>query len=745
MSQLGTPRPHAPNCTSTRRHVGWLAAFVCLVLAGCTGDDGAPGAPGVQGPPGPPAPPNPSGAVNIASATAITGAITLASVSASGQPAVEFQLIDDLGRGLFGLTASQVRFAVARLTSGANGGSSEWRSYITRIEQPGPIGPGSTPQLQGTTETGTAGQLVDRGDGRYRYTFAKNITNDAAMPYNAMLTHRVALEISGLAPANNASYTFQPAGGNLFSREIVSNAACNACHDRLEFHGGARTDIQYCAMCHNPYTVDAQSGNSMDAKILLHKIHMGRELPSVVAGGEYAVYGFGGRVDYSDVAYPQDVRNCLTCHSETDAATPQAGQWRTVANAAACGSCHDDVNFATGQGHSDANLASSDAECLICHGSNSTVDNGRLRTERAHEILEALAAARFRYSVLNVTNASPGQTPSVTIRVTDPVTNQPYDITDPAGPFRQAQSSLRVDLAWTTRDFHNRGSGSATATSGAPAQPVAINFLGVGVTANPDLSFTATSPISLPAFLTGSGSAILEGRPRVDANNDGALESLTVAAAGIPFAITDAAATARRRIVDIQRCNDCHQTLSLHGNNRTDNAELCASCHNAHATDIARRASGSQCVNELGADDVSIDFKYMVHALHAADYRVCGFGNTPHDYRDLRYPGRLDNCEGCHRADTYYPVDGSTVLATTMLAGANRLEFTDDVVISPNTAVCSACHADALAREHMRQNGGDFNATKAVDGSLVSSGVETCALCHGPGRVADVKRMHRVP
>jgi cytochrome c553 len=65
-------------------------------------------------------------------------------------------------------------------------------------------------------------------------------------------------------------------------------------------------------------------------------------------------------------------------------------------------------------------------------------------------------------------------------------------------------------------------------------------------------------------------------------------------------------------------------------------------------------------------------------------------------------------------------------------------------VISPNAAVCSACHASDLAKQHMIQNGGDFVATKAADSTLISSGVETCALCHGPGRIGDVKEVHGV-
>ena len=76
--------------------------------------------------------------------------------------------------------------------------------------------------------------------------------------------------------------------------------------------------------------------------------------------------------------------------------------------------------------------------------------------------------------------------------------------------------------------------------------------------------------------------------------------------------------------------------------------------------------------------------------------------------------------------------------------GGNAASPTDDTVISPNAAVCSTCHVSDLAKQHMMQNGGDFAATKAADSALISSEVETCALCHGPGGSADVVEVHGV-
>jgi len=343
--------------------------------------------------------------------------------------------------------------------------------------------------------------------------------------------------------------------------------------------------------------------------------------------------------------------------------------------------------------------------------------------------------------------------------VTDPTNNDaPYDIKAAGGPFQIGNASLRVDVAFSTRpDFTNTGSGSATATTGAPAQPISIDVKANGVP-DPEFpgAFKATATVAIPAAATGSGSAILEGRPnvRIDTNRDGVLETVAVpvVASGKAFAITDATPVAYRQVVDIAKCNDCHKQLSLHGENRSGNAELCATCHNPNATDINRRVAGSNCEIVTGTlDDQSIDFKFMVHAIHAgaiANYTVCGFGNTGYDFSQVTYPGKLNNCEGCHLPDTYYPPDAATALATTIdaapAANPDRSTPLGDTAVSPATTVCSTCHTSVAARNHMLTSGGSVNAIKDADSRISGAPVEDCGTCHGPGRSADVKTVHGI-
>jgi OmcA/MtrC family decaheme c-type cytochrome len=724
--------------------------FLGFALTACSGDNGSAGAAGAAGPAGSTGPAGPPGSstgsgIPIDSATKINIAVTSVDVPAGGgAPTVYLALTNDLEQGLKDLPAGDIRFVLSQLSAGTDGGSSEWQSYVTRSSN-------GIENAQANTETASSGTFVDNGDGTYEYTFAQALTDYAGGPtFDSIKTHRLGVEIRGQAPiSSNGIHDFVPAGGApLLERKIVDNDTCNACHDRLEFHGGPRTDVEYCVTCHNPNSTDEDSGNTIDMKALIHNIHSGRD--------GYVIIGYRGSLhDYSDVQWTQDVRNCQTCHEESDLDTPQASNWRLVPNRAACGTCHyddgDTLNgvhdYAIEDGVHPAGLVlADDTQCVDCHGPDATVNGGAVQIATAHEITTQIVSQSFQYNVENVFDMTVGMMPTVEISVTNPLDGTFYDIlndvefTTCAG----GASRLAVGIAWNTADYTNTGSGAT------PAQPISLNPLAcfgnpgaTPVAGSPGL-FSVTAATAIPASAVGTAAVTIDGHPAVTI--DGVVNRIPVINVVEYVGIDGATAVDRREVVDVVNCDNCHKELSLHGNNRTDNPQVCVTCHNPNATDVNRR--NAPCTDTLGTDDTPIDFKFMVHAIHASGetgvpYNVCGYGNSPHTF-EVHSPGQVANCEGCHKQGTYFPVDPNTVLGTTVDSGADPSTPVDDTVISPNTAVCSACHVSSLAADHMTQNGGDFNATKAADSSLISSGVETCELCHGEGRTADVEVMHHV-
>jgi len=785
--------------------------FASALLAGCSGTTGSAGPAGPAGAAGPPGTTTSGSALNISTATSITG--TISSVTISGPPVVKFKLADQNGNPLQGLPAADLGLAIAQLVPGQNGMSSQWNSYIFSTVTPTGCPAGvaicdTAPQTQASVESATSGTFVDNGDGTYEYTFKTDITKVANVVYNASLTHRAAFEIRGLAQANNAAYTFQPSTGattGIFSREIVETATCDTCHTFLNAHGGARVEVQYCVMCHNPGTTDPYSGNSLDMKVMVHKIHTGSTLPSIKTAGApdtvptlgigYWIVGYMQSLNnFNTVLYPQDTRNCQTCHVQTIPAATEAANYSTVPTAEACGSCHDTVNFATGAGM--GGIVSNDSQCTTCHGSTSTLDNGALQVVAAHVIPEVALAAHFHYVVNSVTFTTTGGNifPVVNFSVVDPTNaNAPYNIltaaafagTDPGTGVpvcADDTARLAIDIAWDTSDYTNWGSGLTPSTWG---QPISLNPLAGCGTATPaagltgpDASgaFTMTSAIPLPnpplpplycpplgavacAPIANVG-VVIEGHPGIVTTGPGAA-SIPVASAVSYANVSGAAPVARRVVVDIAKCDVCHSLLALHGTNRNDNTQVCVACHNPASTDVSER----QTLTAPGIDGLweqTIDFKHMIHAIHdgsvrgaaGAPFVIYGYGGSVNDFTDVVYPGQLNRCDACHVGTSYYPVDDSAVQATTFFTGLSKQPSNPYTVGSPistsaNMSVCSACHVDASALAHMQQNGGLTTVTKDAEGrtilSSVAANIETCSVCHGAGAVADVAVVHNIP
>jgi hypothetical protein len=163
--------------------------------------------------------------------------------------------------------------------------------------------------------------------------------------------------------ALGADLPLEPYGGTL------STAACNACHGVLAFHGNAREGVITCLACHTAGTQDAGTYESVDFRIMVHKLHNARNLWVVEQGGAYELNGHGGIADFSHLlisSMPGEAAECHECHvDDTWKNPPVRENMRTWM--VACTSCHDSpdamdhVEMMTVPG-------TFDELCELCHG-----------------------------------------------------------------------------------------------------------------------------------------------------------------------------------------------------------------------------------------------------------------------------------------------------------------------------------------------------------------------------------------
>ncbi len=601
-----------------------------------------------------------------------------------------------------------------------------YTSYTTR-SQTSPI-TGVT-AIQAGTDSG--GKYTDLETGHFKYAFG------TALPASFDQTKTTTIGIYGtrVMPADilggktyvaNLEYDFRPDGAAVADKwlKINQTTSCNNCHDPLSAHGGSRQDVKLCVLCHQPQTVDPDTGNTVDMKVMVHKIHAGEHLPSVVAGTPYQIIGFGQSVnDYSTLAYPQDIRNCANCHEGTVAASKpaQAAVWYTNPSSAACGSCHDDVNFTTGANHVAG--PATDATCATCHQPQGSVewDAG---IKNAHVVpLKSAQLKGFKASIISVTNFAAGKKPIVTFKLANG-DNTPVD----PGYFKvAANGTLNIIAGGPTTDYLNAGEAGVGQPFREAMQNATYNA------ADGTAVYTFTNAI--PAAAKGTYTFSIETRRAYTLNPAPVKGPATVneGAPNIPFnvAVTGTTVVPRRTVVSLTKCNACHDRLDIlfsHGNQRIT-IEHCVICHNPQGSDIGRRpVDGSQNPGE------SIEFARMIHRIHTGeelqqDYTIYGFGGSAANFNEVRYPGDRRNCLACH-------VNAAAV--SLPLPITNQPVVTDRDFFSPMgsaTAACTGCHDSRDVVSHAFINTSFFPKNPTVP-------AEACGTCHGTGTDLDVAKVH---
>ncbi len=675
----------------------------------------------------------------------LVATITGASIAQDGTIKVNFTLADPAGLPLdrTGITTPgpvSTSFLAAVLPNDQN----DYTAYTTRSATNSTTG--LTVQQPASDSGGTYAQT---GDGQYTYTFAKK----APAGFDATATHTIGMwasrNLSDFSLGTNSDdgiFSFVPGGGAVTHiHDEIRTLSCNKCHDPLQAHGGPRRSVPLCVLCHQPQNSDPDTGNSLDMKVMIHKIHMGVNLPSVQAGTPYQIIGFQNSVnDFSDVVFPAiGPNNCAYCHEGgivPPANTGQPGQggvtpptggaacqtagnmgcnpdlaawpaasvdyWTTHPSRDACGSCHDNVNFATGLNHSSKNLPEADdSQCTTCHKLQGELpfDASIVGSHTIPQYAPGVPGVVF--SLVKVDNGVAGQSPTVT-----------YTLADKSGnPLLPSQMNfLNLVMAGPTGDYQSVISESAIANSTGQSGTYSYTFKAV-----------------IPASATGTYTIGIEGYRNITLL-PGTSTQQTVRDVGfnqvINFAVDGSDVAPHPVEVEQANCNMCHFALSAHGTIR-QNAQFCILCHNPTATDAALRPANQ-------APPQGIDFPVLIHRLHSGDFFsseaegnlqmtpfvIWGFGGNPNDFSTVGFPGDLRDCAKCH-------VNGSNELPvpSTRIAVNNPRDFINPT--PPTTAACTACHIEQDASAHAATN---------TDSKLG----EACAVCHGPDGAFSVDSVH---
>jgi hypothetical protein len=421
------------NTNQSRVSVSVLALFgtALLVLNACEGERGPAGPAGPQGPAGPGGTPGTNN--RLEQGDDIPGmVVTIVSLSGGTAAGGHFRVGD----------TPTVNYRLQKSDG------SDWDLTELSIGKALVSGPTSNYQRVIAEQVTVTGSSTVQADGSYSYTFPTPLPATYLAPYfdtpsfgpeDGELTGQPLLDGTytvGLTfgwnftvdgefkhDTGNATFDFVVGdSGVVEPREVIKLDNCNRCHERLLVHGDTRQDVRLCVLCHTAGAEDsnllgATPGVTIQFSVLIHKLHTGEHLPSVLGvstnvngSRNYAAtpqpYVVAG-VDFSHVAFPawpqglvamprdqgysalsstdkatedtirKGPSNCIVCHGDPDGSGPatapaQGDLYKTQPTRQACGSCHDDVIW--GQNYTSngqtMGAQANNANCVLCHATS---------------------------------------------------------------------------------------------------------------------------------------------------------------------------------------------------------------------------------------------------------------------------------------------------------------------------------------------------------------------------------------
>lgn len=385
------------------------------------------------------------------------------------------------------------------------------------------------------------------------YTIAMNVTK------NYMVDGRSVRDASSLTRdvLFGSATTLEP-------RDVVGTENCNGCHSAVEGHGARYNGTNLCVTCHTSGAETPEHDATIDFRVMIHKIHNGSHLPSVLGIGTatdgsrtYATTGtpytvHGPSHDFSGIIFPmmpnfqiampkntgysaltrttvagqttphqqaandavrKGVTACATCHGDPDGAgaatAPADGDnaYNTLTRRA-CGSCHDDLDYTRPYTQNGETMQANrtEATCSGCHTETA------LQSAHRHPLTDPAIAPENVMTVTGVTGGSgtagafaAGDSPTVAFTITNGAANVPITSFDGVslgitGPTTARQVVWAGALTASPYDFAGRLQSASTTNKGSMGK---VFGTGTPVSEALTVGFTSSTAFTVAGLTTG--------------------------------------------------------------------------------------------------------------------------------------------------------------------------------------------------------------------------------------------------
>ena len=708
----------------------------------------------------------PASVASLPTYSATIDSVSVASSSGTTTFTINFTITDGAGAPIAGIAdraapsatgtvssnLAYLRFAYAKLVSEPSvTGLTRWVSY-------------------NQSERAFA-NLTPLGGGSYTYVCSKLTATTGATVYDETATTRIGLQISTVAGTTyrplQITYDFVPDNVTpLKTRAVVSTAACAECHATQNgIAHGSRYNADYCQVCHTRETV--RNGETVEFKSMVHRIHTSQTRSFL---------------DAAEVTYPQDILNCARCHK----GGVDADNWKNMPTIEACNSCHDvyfgnpSDPLPAGYLAKHSGGQATNADCKSCHFAGATTKKDPAVAHltvnaTTHNLNVPAGDVNFKYEIASVvldsTSTSAATSPSIKFRILASDTSGTVAYTPVTFGTNTAGTMVTVgthtfsggpsflvayalpqegltNSAAVLNDFNNLGK--------TAAQPASVSLDSLwkgtaGTLTGPDGSgyYTAKITSSSGKFPAGARmrTVALQGY-WTQADTGDARHTISVVG-------TVSGDVVRRSVVDPAKCGKCHEWFEGHGGNRVIGAEttgivVCVLCHVPNLSSSGRFADPATVLTRMSTTDQNHmtaagynpadpktypeenqGFKDLIHATHASGIRNEPFrfvrdrgasGVYYYDMSEVTFPGRIGDCETCHKPGTYnLPTTQGLLSSTNETTDGDSTTTTDrttvpntnDLVTPPATAACSTCHDGNTPKTHMGAQGGSFKVKRS--------------------------------